>query len=783
MNLKNYKYISFWTERDGSIKLKRRDEEGKIVIETINYFKPYFYIKVEDIEKLEAYRHLIIGGRVEGNFVKVWYDYKKRWEVRDKIDIEKFEIDLEPHELLQLDLGLEIEKSYKILYFDLETDDRQGGIEVGKSRVISFAAKDEDGNEFVFCDDDERKILVEIKNLFSKYDVIVGWNSQRFDIPFIKERFRLHNIYFNFKSINHIDYIKLFKSRFSRMAGEKTLRSYSLKDVARVFTNLSKGSIEEEETGYGGRLWNLFIKDREKLLKYNLNDVEIIIALERRFHLIKTQIEIAAKANVKLGKSTSVSNVVDFLILREARKRGIHFRSKLKLEKTEQYQGPLVLDPVPGIHSNVCIFDFKSLYPSIIRTWNISPETYTLEKENTIKTPVGTYFKKEEGIIPKLIRELQEMRDVHRQAMREAEPKSEEFILAQAKYSAMKTLILSFYGILGSEFSRYFNVRVAETITLTARFLLKELVKYFERLGYVCVGGDTDSVFVKLSDYQVALSKDFKRGIEKFLDELMMKQGVEKHYIKLKLEKVFSKCLIEAKKKYFGMTIWEDGKFLEKPYIYTRGSALVKGDFTLLGKKWVDEIVSHLLTSDKDMTFYQKLILKYKKFLMEGSISPEDITITQKLSKMPDKYKNKQLPIHTAIAVDRKKRNLDRIYVGQEIPYIIVSSNPLKGVHFKEFAGEFDREYYWTNKIFPTLERILSVAFPKYPWHEFRKRGRGVQQTLGMISVEVLEEAEGVRCIKCGRRYRRPPLIGKCKCGGRLLFYKGEKLAETFKPK
>jgi DNA polymerase elongation subunit (family B) len=173
-----------------------------------------------------------------------------------------------------------------------------------------------------------------------------------------------------------------------------------------------------------------------------------------------------------------------------------------------------------------------------------------------------------------------------------------------------------------------------------------------------------------------------------------------------------------------------------------------------------------------------KIVTKYKSQIFSGNVTAEDITITQQISKMYSDYKT--IPVHVQLAKDRLDRGLDRYYTSQKVPYIITSSDPLKVIHFKDFTGNFDKGYYWTNKIYPAVERVLDVCFPGYPWKLLKIPENARQQILSeCFSIKVLEKFEGVVCDDCGIKTRIPALNGECKCGStQLSFYDGDKIAK-----
>ncbi len=151
-------------------------------------------------------------------------------------------------------------------------------------------------------------------------------------------------------------------------------------------------------------------------------------------------------------------------------------------------QGGHVLEPLTGLHKNVWVFDFKSLYPSIIRTFNIDPLSYRgairAPGEDLIETPGGA-FRREPAILPRLLDELF--------PRREAAKKNGDDVASHA----IKILMNSFYGVLGTPACRFYNPALANSITGTGSEMLLWSKQWFENAGFTVLYGDTDSLFVR----------------------------------------------------------------------------------------------------------------------------------------------------------------------------------------------------------------------------------------------------------------------------------------------
>jgi hypothetical protein len=184
-DLKKRKYLSFWTAYTGEVCLLFK-EDGKKKVEKVNYM-PYFFLKEKEYESKESilpqeFFKLAENIEKDGDWLKVYYSYgnhDRLERIMKEANLDTYQLDLKPDKLLFLDLGLEMEDEYTVLFFDIETDDRTGGLEIGKSRITSFSGVGSDGQKYVFCLDSELEIIRNVKEVFNKYDVVVGWNSRK----------------------------------------------------------------------------------------------------------------------------------------------------------------------------------------------------------------------------------------------------------------------------------------------------------------------------------------------------------------------------------------------------------------------------------------------------------------------------------------------------------------------------------------------------------------------------------------------------------------------------
>ena len=404
-------------------------------------------------------------------------------------------------------------------------------------------------------------------------DVITGWNSRFFDIPYLVNRInrlipgaekklspwgmvdersinsvRGKQQTYEIGGIEHLDYLELFK-KFGYSYGPQ--ESYSLNHISHVVLGEKKLSYEEH-----GDLFSLYKFDYQKFIDYNIKDVELVDRIEDKSGLITLAMTIGYKGGVNYGDTFGTTAIWDTIIYRDlyANKVAIPFaEDKIKTP----YPGGYVKEPIVGLHKNVVSFDLNSLYPSLIMQYNMSPETIAsgettqLDVDSILQNPNivnnqgkavaanGQYFNINKlGVLPKIINDLYSERVDIKQSMLKAQQELQkadkndkqdiyrierDITINENRQMAIKILLNSLYGALGNKYFRFFDQRIAEGITLTGQLTIRwaenAVNQYLNRLlntstDYV-IAIDTDSVYVCLDD----LVQKFKpTNVTDFLD-------------------------------------------------------------------------------------------------------------------------------------------------------------------------------------------------------------------------------------------------------------------------
>jgi DNA polymerase elongation subunit (family B) len=246
-----------------------------------------------------------------------------------------------------------------------------------------------------------------------------------------------------------------------------------------------------------------------------------------------------------------------------------------------------VLSPEIGFHENITVFDFTSLYPSIMMTCNIGYDSLTSNTTNVIKCP-GTYyvkrgpenkiqptfFTKEPSCITLTIKNLIGLRNEYKELKFEYIEKGWTDRIEYQKIVSdeiiVKELSNSVYGIMGMQYGRYYNIDVAESITLTGRWVLNFARTTFKDMGYEVIYGDTDSIFVK-SDHPLDIEACREKFHTLIKQELADTYNATESFIKLGFDKHYTTFMLFAKKNYAGLMDNHEGKLVDK--IYVRGAS------------------------------------------------------------------------------------------------------------------------------------------------------------------------------------------------------------------
>ena len=614
--------------------------------------------------------------------------------------------------------------------------------------------------------DTEAELLKEFVGWWSSKefypDILTGWNVQLFDVPYLCNRitrvlgekytkklspwgivFSLEKIlnkhnrskkvrFYGLRGIQLVDYMDLFK-KFAYTYGAQ--ESYSLNNISHVV-------LGEEKLDYSdiGNLNDLFEKDHQKYIDYNIKDVRLVSALEEKLGLIDIALTVAYMSGVNVNDTLATTPIWDSIIFRSLARQKIAVPVPKSDVYRPEYEGGYVKDPVVGMHNWLASFDLNSLYPNIIVQWNMSPETLVGKRTGNIEATKekminGTYVNNTQnavaangaqfrtdvrGVIPRLVSEIYDSRVklkkemINAQKMKESSTTDEDsdywssqIGIFNNQQMAMKILLNSLYGALGNKYFRYFDVNIAEGITTTGQMVIRYAERQMNQYLNKKFGGDkdrviaidTDSLYVNVDDvvshYSPARPLDFidqysQKAIEPMLDKSFRKLceatgGIENH-MSMGREVIADRGIWTAKKRYILHVLDNEGVRYKTPKLKTMGLEAVKSSTPRLCRDEMTRLFRVMLTENE--TTVQRQIADFRKVFREYPV--QDIAFPRSVNKVEEYASPKTIyiprtPINSKASLIYnnmiKTKGLDKryrfIYSGDKMKYIYLQkANP-----------------------------------------------------------------------------------------------------------
>ena len=694
---------TMWYTRGSEFKLKYKTN-GKI--ETIEPpFKPYFFVE-ESKRRVATYhlrrmkiiahseptdlRAIDTGNKVAKISVNLPKFVKMAREVLSIKDIKCYEADIPFERRVRIDLNWKTASSYKIGFFDIECWDAEKDFIRGydKDQIMCIVVVDNNGKEYILFDKDEYSLLKSFNKLAKQFDMLVGWNSDNFDVPMIREREKMYNLRFPRKEVRWLDLMWVIRGLSIR---EKP--SWSLDFVTQDMLD------EKILVHHDKRIHEL---EDEQIIERCLYDALALKLLNDEYKYVETMIQIAHKSYIfpdelceaKEGfvgdkKGLKISRAIDALLLRRARELGYVLPSKPEKPHDKRHSGAFIAQPPEAfkLYRSVLVMDFQSLYPNIILAFKVSPD-------------------KDGVLYPSIISHLLEERLKYKKLAKETG--KEEYDIRQ---KALKILLNAFYGVMNNPWFRIQRVDLGDFVATKGREIIQSLIEEMKKLGFKVIYGDTDSIFVILSDN---LTEDMIFAIEKEVNDLF--QSKYGKNFQLEADKLFSALYFPkrasddtaSKKKYAGYKIWERGKGFIEPELEIVGFEAIKGDTPEAAKTLQKELIRMFL-SGKSINEIKAFVEEYKRSFLSGAVPVDQLVIWKTLSKEISEYKS--TPPHVTAAKIMREHGY-QVYVKDKIPYFWSKKGALP--YIKECLDEsVDYKYYWEHVFEPIIERTVGIVSKK----------------------------------------------------------------------
>ena len=549
-------------------------------------------------------------------------------------------------------------------------------------------------------------------------DVIMGWNIVNFDLRCLQDfcdRLKMPLLLGRNKEAiswrkardSNDRYYALLPGR-AVLDGIELMRSatyqfenFSLEYVSRQL--LDRGKLVDDVDQRGAEITELFSNNKPALARYNLEDCRLVWDIFQKEALISFAMERSLLTGLELDRYGGSVAAFDFLYLPRLHRKGFVAPFVDQSTVSNVSPGGYVMGSIPGIHQNVIVLDFKSLYPSIIRTFHVDPLALAVagSEENPIEGYDGGKFSREEFILPELISTLWSARDKAKA--------SQNAVLSQA----IKIIMNSFYGILGTVGCRFLDSRLVSSITKRGHEILIQSKNFIEEAGYQVIYGDTDSVFVLLGSVPDGQVKTIGDELTTQLNAWWTSKLREKYdipsFLEMEFETHFSKFLMPtvrgsdagSKKRYAGLVV--DSSNPDSTYLLFKGLESVRSDWSPLAREFQKELYRRIFL-DEPYEDYIKLTVQQ---LGDGKFENELVLRKRLRRKLKDYVKN--VPPHAQAARKaedvRRQRKLPSLYQsGGWIEYIM-TINGAEPRQYRESA--IDYEFYLERQLAPIADAIL----------------------------------------------------------------------------
>ena len=593
----------------------------------------------------------------------------------------------------------------KTLSFSMISYSREGSPQPDRNPVVIISTVVSTGEEKQFLADNDRNDKLLLQH-FVEYvcqfdpDIIVGFGANTRDWDYlIKRSHRLgktfnidrsrkepHTSIYGHVSFTGIANVDL--ADFMDVFPEVKVETLSnLASYLGVLENLSGNEIEDVEFA---DYWD-DPKKRELLKQFSLNNARKIQGSAALLLDFARQLSSLVSLPLDHVMTAAVGFRVEWFLIKQTRKLGELIPRRVE-QAYRTYAGGLVLKPKPGLHDNIAVLDFKSMYPNIMIQYNLSPDTYVAPDER--EPPVGVYeapevkhrFRKAPpGFYKEALTYLIEVRNKIRLEMKTLGSNTVEYSILDARQKAVKIITNAIYGYAGWIGARWYIKPVAEAASAWGRHTILNATRLAEDKGLMIIYGDTDSLF---------LTNDEKKLLE-LKGEIKKNLGLEVEVGEV-YERVF---FTEAKKRYAGLML--DGT------LDIVGLEVIRGDWAEVSKE-VQEHVLEIILKEQSPAKAIDYVHTVIEMLKQRKVPFNDLIIWKTLTKPPEQYAINAPHVEAAKMLREKGW---RLTSGDKVGFVILAGKGRLYSRVKPYVfsklDELDVNYYVTNQVVPAAARIL----------------------------------------------------------------------------
>jgi DNA polymerase-2 len=572
---------------------------------------------------------------------------------------------------------------------------------------------------------DEKSMLIAMTARIRELDpdLLIGWNVVDFDLRVIVARCQALGISSRDASLGRVPGPIDFQSdrSFTRQSRAKItgrmvldgipmvrdamrLPDYRLGTVAHAVLGRGK-LIDEEAPDPGAEILRMYREEPAALVAYNLEDARLVTEILEHEGLLTLALERSLLSGMQLDRVGASIASFDLLYLPELRRYG-HVAPSVVIDRMHApVSGGAVLTPMPGLVPDVAVYDFKSLYPSLIRTFNIDPLAMARAEFEpagaAIVAPNGARLSRSDAILPRILERFMQRREAAKaRGDRHAD-------------QAIKIMMNSMFGVFASTACRFFSADLANAITRFGQQTLAWTCEAFEQEGVAVLYGDTDSVFVRLAESDGgpaearALAEHLRERVAAAVEARIKRDYAVESKLDLELEKIFARFFLPrvrgghggSKKRYAGWLSEADAKGGDRLEIV--GLESVRRDWPAIAGRMQRGMLERLFRDEEIMPFVRDIIEQ----LRVGVLDRELVYVKRIRKGSLDSY-TASSPPHIQAA--RKLEARTGQPVQGIIRYVITASGPHPLQPGEPIPGDVDHPHYVERVLRPVADSILA---------------------------------------------------------------------------
>ncbi|WP_245662955.1 DNA polymerase II [Endozoicomonas arenosclerae] len=615
----------------------------------------------------------------------------------------------------------EFNPSFKVISLDIECSERGELYSIGLSGGdygLVIMVGNQEPVEWIQWVDHEKALLEAFEEVLHTLDpdIVIGWNVINFDFRLLLKRADRHGMklrlgrggqaaswrnrrgdsgqgFITIPGRMVIDGIEALK------AATYQFDSFSLESVAQAL--LGRGKATEDVDNRMAIINHDFRHNKEKLARYNLEDCRLVEAIFEHTNILDYLRLRSHLTGLELDRMGGSVQAFTNLYLPRLHRAG-YIAPNLPEGGGLASPGGYVMDSIPGLYRNVIVLDFKSLYPSIIKTFKIDPMGLVeglAEPDDAIPGFRGGMFSREKHFLPDIIASLWAQRD-------EAKKQKDA-----ARSQALKIIMNSFYGVLGSGGCRFYDTRLASSITIRGHEIMQQTARWIEEQGYQVIYGDTDSTFVLLnetySDDQAATTgKKLEKMINQRWDEKLKGDFQLESALELEFETCYRRFLMPtirgadtgSKKRYAGIKTTSSGQEL-----VFKGLETVRSDWTALAKYFQTELFTLVFADQSPEALVRETVEK----TLAGEWDDKLVYRKRLRRNLKDYVKNVPPQVRAARMADEINQSLGKSLKYQRkgwVQYVMTVNGPEP---LEYLRSPIDYQHYIDKQLKPVADGVL----------------------------------------------------------------------------